>query len=29
MKKISSLFRKILSEVGRNEMLSLWYRIEK
>ena len=29
MKKISSLVRKILSEVGRNEMLAWWYRIEK
>jgi len=29
MKKISSLVRKILSEVGRNEMLSWGYRIEK
>ena len=28
-KKMSSLVRKILSEVGRNEMLSLGYRIEK
>ena len=29
MKKISSLVRKILSEVGRNEMLAWRYRIEK
>ena len=29
MKKISSLVRKILSEVGRNEMLAWGYRIEK
>ena len=29
MKKISSLVRKILSEVGRNEMLEWGYRIEK
>ena len=29
MKKISSLVRKILSEVGRNEMLAWVYRIEK
>ena len=28
-KKMSSLIRKILSEVGRNEMLSWGYRIEK
>jgi hypothetical protein len=28
-KKMSSLIRKILSEVGRNEMLSWEYRIEK
>ena len=28
-KKMSSLVRKFLSEVGRNEMLSLGYRIEK
>lgn len=27
-KKMSSLIRKILSEVGRNEMLSWGYRIE-
>ena len=29
MKKISSLVRKILSEVGRNAMLAWGYRIEK
>ena len=29
MNKISSLVRKILSEVGRNEMLAWGYRIEK
>ena len=29
MKKISSLVRKILSEVGRNKMLAWGYRIEK
>ena len=29
MKKISSLVRKIISEVGRNEMLAWGYRIEK
>ena len=29
MKKISSLVRKILSEVGRNEMLAWGYRSEK
>ena len=29
MKKISSLVIKILSEVGRNEMLAWGYRIEK
>ena len=29
MKKISSLVREILSEVGRNEMLAWGYRIEK
>ena len=29
MKKISSLVRKILREVGRNEMLAWGYRIEK
>ena len=29
IKKMSSLIRKILSEVGRNEMLSWGYRIEK
>ena len=29
MKKISSLVRKILSEVGRNEMLAWGYGIEK
>ena len=29
MKKISSLVRKILIEVGRNEMLAWGYRIEK
>ena len=29
MKKISYLVRKILSEVGRNEMLAWGYRIEK
>ena len=29
MKKISSLVRKILGEVGRNEMLAWGYRIEK
>ena len=29
MKKISSLVRKILSEVGHNEMLAWGYRIEK
>ena len=29
MKKISSLVRKILSEVARNEMLAWGYRIEK
>ena len=29
MKKISSLVRKILSEVGRNEMLAWGDRIEK
>jgi len=28
-KKMGSLVRKILSEVGRNEMLSWGYRIEK
>ena len=28
-KKMSSLIRKILSEVGRKEMLSWGYRIEK
>ena len=28
-KKMSSLIRKILSEVGRNKMLSWGYRIEK
>ena len=28
-KKMSSLVRKILCEVGRNEMLSWGYRIEK
>lgn len=28
-KKMGSLVRKILSEVGRNEMLILGYRIEK
>ena len=29
MKKISSLVRKILSEVGRNEVLAWGYRLEK
>ena len=29
MKKMGSLVRKILSEVGRNEMLAWGYRIEK
>ncbi len=29
MKKMSNLIRKILSEVGRNEMLSWGYRIER
>ena len=29
MKKISSLVRKILSDVGRNEMLAWGYRIEQ
>ncbi len=28
-KKMSSLVRKILSEIGRNEMLAWGYRIEK
>jgi hypothetical protein len=29
MKKMSSLVKKILSELGRNEMMSLGYRVEK